>query len=529
MHYNKAMKIFLSVVGVVAVGLLATFGFYTQNSYIDSRIDSKISAIPKQEVSVGSTLPIAGQTYNLAGSGISSSASSITLTSLTIKQTGQPIQDSDVGDTFYMTIEPGSNTKQEIIGCTTIGSNTGGSVTISGCSRGLSPITPYTASTTLAFTHAGGSQVIFSDPPQLFNQYYALGNMGSSTNILSFSPLTPPQYYPSVGSQATGGINSTSSEFASIAFVQQTALSGTVNATTLAKGIIQLATARQAASSTGNGTTGAADVLQSSYATDTPQNCSTPANGGCVILSDLGGHIKQAWLDLTQAFTVSGAWTFNSSATFTAAVSIIANVANKLTLNGQAYSFPGAAAASSTALQNDGNNNLFWGPAHSQYTGYNVAGTSISTSAYATTSLITIPANMMNGSSTIEVGGSWSCGYVSGSGGTCNMYIRDQSGNTLATLALGSRSSSGNGADPTGPFTVRIFPRNSASLQQSIYCIASLGILTTGSANLVGNSQCGDAGTSAINLNNATTINVVLKTTSDTAASDAGLYVIVNQ
>lgn len=114
--------------------------------------------------------PIAGQTYTLAGSGMSSSDTSFTLTSLTITQTGYPIQDSDMSDTFYITLEPGSRSRQEIIGCTTVGTNTGSEVTISGCSRGLSPITPYTASTTLAFAHSGGSTVIFSDPPQLFNQ-----------------------------------------------------------------------------------------------------------------------------------------------------------------------------------------------------------------------------------------------------------------------------------------------------------------------------------------------------------------------
>lgn len=120
--------------------------------------------------------PIAGATYNLAGSGVSSSATSMTLQNFTIKQTGQKIQDSDLSDTFYLTIEPGNPTKQEIVSCTTVVQNAAGTATLSGCLRGLSPITPYTASTTLQFVHAGGSQVIFSDPPQLFNQYAAKAN-----------------------------------------------------------------------------------------------------------------------------------------------------------------------------------------------------------------------------------------------------------------------------------------------------------------------------------------------------------------
>ena len=64
---------------------------------------------------LGATLPIAGQTYTLSGSGVSSAATSITLSSFTIPQTGYEILDADMSDTFYLTLEPGSRTKQEII------------------------------------------------------------------------------------------------------------------------------------------------------------------------------------------------------------------------------------------------------------------------------------------------------------------------------------------------------------------------------------------------------------------------------
>ncbi len=130
-----------------------------------------------QKIDLGAgTLPFAGATYNLAGSGISSSVTSITLQSLTIPQTGQEIVDADLSDTFYLTLEPGNRTKQEIVSCTTVTQNSGSTATLSGCSRGLAPISPYTASTTLQFAHAGGATVIFSDPPQLFNLYSAKTN-----------------------------------------------------------------------------------------------------------------------------------------------------------------------------------------------------------------------------------------------------------------------------------------------------------------------------------------------------------------
>lgn len=172
------------------------------------------------EAPLGSTLPIAGTTYNLSGSGVSSSATSITLQSLTIPQTGQPIIDADMSSTFYLTLEPGNKTRQEIVSCTTVTQNSGGTATLSGCSRGLSPITPYTASTTLSFVHAGGSQVIFSDPPQLFNLYPAKDNTETITGAWNF-PSTAIPYLDQFAS-------STNNQFITWKFLN----SGFVDATT---------------------------------------------------------------------------------------------------------------------------------------------------------------------------------------------------------------------------------------------------------------------------------------------------------
>lgn len=122
------------------------------------------------------TKPAALTTYYLAGGGISSSATTITLSSFTVPQTDYAIQDSDLSDVFYLTIDPGDSSNQEIISCTTVGTNTGGNVTLSGCTRGLMPIYPYTESSSYKFSHAGGTPVILSNPPQLFSQYGALTN-----------------------------------------------------------------------------------------------------------------------------------------------------------------------------------------------------------------------------------------------------------------------------------------------------------------------------------------------------------------
>jgi len=146
--------------------------------------------VSKQDEVLGAVNPLAGTTYFLSGSGINSSATSITLQSLTVPQTGKTILDAELSDTFYITLEPGNRTRQELVSCTTVVQNAGGTATISGCSRGLLPFTPYTASTTYAFSHAGGSQVIFSDPPQLFNQYFAKSNDETVTGDATFSGET---------------------------------------------------------------------------------------------------------------------------------------------------------------------------------------------------------------------------------------------------------------------------------------------------------------------------------------------------
>lgn len=174
--------------------------------------------------SLGATVtPIAGATYTLSGGGVSSSATSIVLSSLTLPQNGYPIQDADLSATFYVTLEPGNRSRQEVVSCTTVTQNAAGTATLSGCTRGLSPITPYTASSSLQFAHGGGSQVIFSDPPQLFNQYPAKANDETITGQWTFDtfPVTPDN---SAASETVAGVT----ELATGAEAAATTLSGAV-------------------------------------------------------------------------------------------------------------------------------------------------------------------------------------------------------------------------------------------------------------------------------------------------------------
>ena len=263
-----------------------------------------------------------GQLYYLYGGGISSSATSIQLTSLTIPQNGYEVQDSDLSATFYVTIEPGSRTRQEFVSCTTVTQNSDNTATLSGCSRGLSPIPSYAASTTLQFAHSGGSRIIFSDPPQVYNQAAFKTNDETIDGIWQFASTSVPRYDLVPANHNTGAVVSTTSEFASVRYVNVVAAAGCADGSEGAQGCVELATALEAASSTVLGTD-ANLVLQARYATDTPQSgCasgfSSTAGAGCGIIAQLTGKIRQTFINLAEAYTWTAAHIFSSTATFNA-------------------------------------------------------------------------------------------------------------------------------------------------------------------------------------------------------------------
>src|SRR3990167_3279457 len=226
------------------------------NDYVRKQIDDfvKQSRVLKEPVLGAAPDYVAGLNFNLSGAGISSSATSITLQSLTIQQTGQEIVTADLiagaGNKFYITIEPGNRTRQEVVSCTAIAqSSSNNTATLSGCSRGLSPITPYTSSTTLQFSHAGGSQVIFSNPPQVYRDL--------------------------------------------VDYIDAAAIAGAVDSSATAKGIVEKATAAEAAANKGIGSGGTtaplaltSDIASSTRTADTFQ----------VIVASTTGYIDNSYL-----------------------------------------------------------------------------------------------------------------------------------------------------------------------------------------------------------------------------------------
>src|SRR3990167_4678082 len=259
------MKILLGLLIALGATIGGLFGFESVNQNINNQVslikedvnELRTYVFEGQNKLLGaSTQLFAGFAYTLSGSGISSSATSVTVTSLTLPQNDYEIQDSDLSETFYITFEPGNQDRQEIVSCTTLAqSGSDNTATLSGCTRGLSPITPYTASSTLQFAHGGGTKLIFSDPPQVFQQYTDKDNEETITRTWTFDADDPPKL------DATGKTATSSAQLITKEYADALVIAGAADMTGSVKGIGEQAHALAAASSTTSGGTSAPQAL----------------------------------------------------------------------------------------------------------------------------------------------------------------------------------------------------------------------------------------------------------------------------
>lgn len=482
---KKILWILAKTLGVLM--LLVTGGVITQHSF-------------------GAFNSTGGTTYNLQSS-VSSTQTTVTLTSFTEPVSNIPYTMSYLNtDIVYATINP-ETTRSEFISFTGITQNTNGSATLTGVVRGLERSYPFVASTTMALAFPGQTRLILSSPPQFFNEYAARRNSQVISGQWQFTTLPTSTV-----------VCSNSSQFCNKGYIDGISIQGAPTSTETNMGVVELATNTELAAGTASSSVGGPLVAPSKYFHSSQASCNAIA---CVPVA-VSGKIAQLFLDLTAAFSVSGAWAFTST------VNIAATVSNKLTLNSLAYDFPGTRAASSTVLSEDGAGNLSWEPSHAQWSAFSAAGAGTITNSYATTTLLTIPAGMLTASSTIEVSGAAACSFGSGSQGTCTYYLRDGTGATFASFNLQTRSSTGSGSDPAGTFSFRVLPNNSGAAQRTMYYCAITG-LEASATGIIGCNTGGSAA-STVNLGNATTFTLVLQSSaSNINANDSNLTIIVKQ
>lgn len=289
-HFFSAIIALLVVIGIASYQTLSIVNLQTQ---IDKITQHKAGAVAIKFVG---NLP----TY-LSGSGINASVSSIGVTSLTLKQTGQALAMSDFGTIGYATLEPGNTSRQEFISFTGITQNTNGTAVLTGVTRGLAPISPYTASTTVAFTHGGGTSVIISNSPPFYNNFAVQNNDASVTGLWTFNTNLP-----------TSNLTpTTSSSLITKLYADSLVAQGVATATESSFGGVWLGTALQQASSTDGGTN-KPYVVQTKYASSSPtSSCDGTATVGsrCIPVASTTGKIAQTYLPLSESLAFTGAST----------------------------------------------------------------------------------------------------------------------------------------------------------------------------------------------------------------------------
>lgn len=152
--------------------------------------------------------------------------------------------------------------------------------------RGIDAVTGFTNIVALQFAHHRGADVKITDYPVLTQL----------TNIF-FGTDTIPNPIAYVSSLATSTIAANRANVASVGLLDDTAFNGAgvINATTAAKGVSQIATALQTASSTALGSSGATLVIPASEATSTFNAATAPLH---VVVTNNAGTIDPNFLNL---------------------------------------------------------------------------------------------------------------------------------------------------------------------------------------------------------------------------------------
>lgn len=357
------MKKFLA--GLLLGGLVAVAGFI-----VGVHFAAKPAPMPAAAPSFGSSFsPVEGVPYTVSKT-ILPTDTTITLSSFNTPPTsgGYPLSMANFGSIGYGTIDPNNLTRIESISFTGVTENSDGSVTLTGVSRGLSFVSPYAASTTLEQTHLVGSTFILSNTSAFYGaQFPLLNNPSTIGAVWTFGSTTPPTY-----DADPVWANFSTQVFADVSYVNSVVAGGAANASETVKGIVQLATAAQAALGTSLGSTGARLALGNNLATSTPGLSTVTGDVPTVT----GNVLNAAFIDHTATYVWTALHTFSAgflstaSTTITATTTIAASNVNSkaLVLNGVPYAFPGGLGASSTVLSTNSTGALTWEAQTSSFT-----------------------------------------------------------------------------------------------------------------------------------------------------------------
>lgn len=229
-----------------------------------------VMSLPAFQASA-SSLPVGASQFFLAGAGVTSSQTTVQLTSLTTPD-GRLITMTNFGTVGYGAIDPQTTAKIEDISFTGITQNANGTATLTGVTRGLDFIYPYTSTASLKHQHSGGATFIVTNTAGF---YYNEFTMNNNNNLFT---------WPTASTSPAGK-----------GYVDFVAFNGAavINADTSNKGVLQVATGLQAASSTALGSSGASLALTSSIATSTYNSATAPLK---VVVTQNNGKIDSNFI-----------------------------------------------------------------------------------------------------------------------------------------------------------------------------------------------------------------------------------------
>ena len=201
----------------------------------------------------------------------------------------------DLGSKVFFVIEPGSR-KEEIVMATGISGTTWTNLV-----RGLAFYGTSTVSVAAnRYTHNSGSTVVMS------NVHYATDESVDKDSNETIAGLKTFSTLPQIGTYAAP---TDDKEFSPKKYVDDVISAGAPDATLTVKGLLEVATGAEIASTTpiGGGGTSAPLALTTGYATSSPD-----VRGIYIPVSENDGYLNQDWLDLSENFAHTGEDSFSS-------------------------------------------------------------------------------------------------------------------------------------------------------------------------------------------------------------------------
>lgn len=126
--------------------------------------------------------------FRLSGSGVTSAANTITLTSFDLPGTTTNIVTADFGALGHGVLEPGT-AREEIVSFTGVTQNADGTATLTGVTRGLDFTAPYTNVAAYQRAHAGGTIFRISNTAAFYNDFVNKHNEETITQVHTYSAL----------------------------------------------------------------------------------------------------------------------------------------------------------------------------------------------------------------------------------------------------------------------------------------------------------------------------------------------------